>query len=130
MRVAEAVARTAPGRRHLWDVPGRVVLRRVVMLLGGQVAAVRVVVVLPGEQAVVARVAGDDARRGRGGGGGGRGGGQVGVGDVVRASVEGQGGLGEGGMQGLRWGVGAPQAAEQSVIHRVQNTHTQPSGKR
>ena len=40
------------------------VLRRVVMLLGGQVAAVRVVVVLPGEHAVIGRVAGDDTGRG------------------------------------------------------------------
>lgn len=101
------------------------VLRRVVMLLGGQVAAVRVVVVLPGKQAVVHLVAGDDAGRGRGGGGGGGRRGQVGVGDVVRASVQSQGRLGEGGMQALRRGVGAPQAAEQCVIHRVQtHTHT------
>lgn len=91
------------------------------MLLGGQVAAVWVVVVmvvvLPGEQAVVHLVAGDDAGRGRGGGGGGRGGGQVGVGDVVRASVQGEGRLREGGMQGLSRGVRAPQATEQCVIH-------------
>lgn len=45
-------------------MPRCVVLRRVVMLLGGQVAAVRVVVVvLPGKEAVVYRVAGDDAGR-------------------------------------------------------------------
>lgn len=99
------------------------------MLLGGQVAAVGVVVVvLPGKQAVVDRVAGDDAGRRRGGGGGGRRRGQVGVGDVVRASVQSQGRLGEGGMQGLSRGVGAPQAAKQCVIHRVQ-THTRPSKK-
>lgn len=63
VRVAQGVARVAPGRWHLWDVPGRVVLRRVVMLLGGQVAAVGVVVVvvLPREQPVLHRVAGDDA---------------------------------------------------------------------
>lgn len=79
-----------------------------------------VVVGLPGKQAVIHRVAGDDAGRGRGCGGGGGRRGQVGVGDVVRASVEGQGGLGEGGMQGLRRGVGAPQAPKQCVIHGVQ----------
>ena len=128
--MAEVVARGAAGRGHLWDVPGRVVLRRVVMLLGGQVASVGggvvvMVVVLPGEQAVVGLVAGDDARRRRGGGGRGRGGGQVRVGDVVRASVQSQGGLGEGGMQGLRRGVRAPQTAEQRVIHRMQ-THGPP----
>lgn len=105
-------------------MPRRVVLRRVVMLLGGQVAAVGVVVVvLPGKQAIVNRVAGDDTGRWRGGGGGGGRRGQVRVGDVVRASVQSQGRLGEGGMQGLGWGMGAPQAAKQCVIHRVQ-THT------
>lgn len=31
--------------------------------------------------------------------------------------MQSQGRLGEGGMEGLRRGVGAPQAAEQSVIH-------------
>lgn len=93
------------------------------MLLGGQVAAVGVVVVLPGKQAVITRVAGDDTGRRGGRGGGGRGRGQVWVGDVVRASVQSQGRLGEGGMQGLCRGVGAPQAAEQCVIHHVQ-THT------
>lgn len=98
-------------------------LRLVVMLLGGQVAPV--VVVLAGKQTVVTRVAGDDARGRRGRGRGGRGRGQVGVGDVIRASVESQGGLGEGGMQGLRRGVGAAQAAEQRVIHGAQTrTHT------
>lgn len=65
-------------------MPRCVVLRRVVMLLGGQVAAVGVVVmVLPGEQAVVHWVAGDDAWRWGGGGRGGGRGGQVRVGDVV-----------------------------------------------
>lgn len=102
------------------------------MLLGGQVGPVVVVVVvvrgLPGKQAVVGRVAGDDARRGRGRGGGRGRRGQVGVGDVVRASVESQGGLREGGMQGLRRGVGAPQAPEQCVIHGVQ-THQAFQGR-
>lgn len=110
-------------------MPRRVVLRRVVMLLGGQVAAVGVVVmVLPMKQAVVDRVAGDDTGGRRGGGGGGGRGGQVRVGDVVRASVQSQGRLGEGGMQGLGRGVGAPQAAKKCVIHGVQ-THTRTSRK-
>lgn len=44
-------------------MPGCVVLRRVVMLLGGQVAAVGVVVVLPGKQAIVHLITGDDTGR-------------------------------------------------------------------
>lgn len=120
-RVAEVVA-CAARWRHLWDMPRGMVLRRVVMLLGGQVAAMRVVV-LPGEQAIVCRVTGDNTRRGRGGGRGRGWRGQVRVGDVVRASVKSQGRLGEGRMQGLRRDVGAPQAAKQCVIHCMQ-THT------
>lgn len=98
------------------DVPGRggvvlgggVVLRR-------QVRAVRVVVRVV--QALVVGVAGDDARR-RGRRGGGRGGrGQVGVGHMVRAAMERQGGRAEGRVQGLAWAVGAPEASEQSVVH-------------
>lgn len=34
--------------------------------------------------------------------------------------MQSQGRLGEGGMEGLGWGVGAPQAAKQRVIHGVQ----------
>lgn len=79
-----------------------------------------VVVGLPGKQTVVSRIAGDDAGRRRGGGGGGGRGGQVRVGDVIGASVQSQGGLSEGGMQGLCRGVGAPQTSKQCVIHRMQ----------
>ncbi len=42
---------------------------------------------------------------------------EVGVGDVVRAAVQGQGGLGECRVQGLGWGMRAPKASEQRVIH-------------
>lgn len=96
------------------------------MLLRGQVATVGVMVVvmvLAGKQAVITWIAGDDAGRRRGGRGGRRGGGQVWVGDVVRAPMQSQGRLGEGGMQGLRRAMGTPQTAEERVIHRVQ-THT------
>lgn len=117
-RVAEVVACATARWRHLWNMPRGMVLRRVVMLLRGQVAAMRVVV-LPGKQAVVYWVTGDNTGRGRGGGGGRGWRGQVRVGDVVRASMKSQRRLGEGRMQGLRWDVGAPQAAKQCVIHRM-----------
>lgn len=42
---------------------------------------------------------------------------EVGVGDVVGTAVQGQGGLGERWVQGLGWGMRAPKASEQRVIH-------------
>lgn len=42
---------------------------------------------------------------------------EVGVGDVVRAAMQGQGGLGECRVQGLGWGMRAPKASKQRVIH-------------
>lgn len=36
---------------------------------------------------------------------------------MIRAAVQGEGRCTKGRVQGLPWGVGAPQAAKQSVVH-------------
>lgn len=91
----------AVDRRHLRDVPGGLMLREVWMLRSGVNPVMR-----SSEAALLPSVA-----AGR------RGSWEVGVGDVVGATVQGQGGLGERRVQGLGWGVRAPKASEQRVIH-------------
>ncbi|KFO25112.1 hypothetical protein H920_13495 [Fukomys damarensis] len=68
---------------------------------------------LAGEHALLVGVPRDYAGRGRSG--------EFGVGHVVRSPVEGQGGLREG-VQALRGGVGAAQAAEERVFHSMQDS--------
>lgn len=99
MRQAEVVA-LAVDRRHLRHVPG--LMLRVVWMLRSVVNSV----MRSSEAALLPRVA-----AGR------RGSWKVGVGDVVGATVQGQGGLGERRVQGLGRGVRAPKASEQRVIH-------------
>ena len=93
-----------------------VALQSLVLLLLVVVMVMVVVVVVPpvmlaGKHALLVGVSRDYARRGRCG--------EFGVGHVVRSSMEGQRRLGEG-VQALRCGVGAAQAAKEGVFHGMQ----------
>ena len=100
---------------HLREVP--VGLQSLVLLLLLVVVVVMVVVVvvppvmLAGKHALLVGVSRDYARRGRSG--------ELGVGHVVRSSMEGERGLGER-VQALRGGVRAAQAAKERVFHSMQ----------
>lgn len=108
--------------RHLRNVP--VGLQALVLLLLVVVMVVVVMVasvVLATKHALLVGVAGNDARRRRRG--------EVGVGHVVGPSVQGQGRLGKG-VQALRGGVRAAQAAEQRVFHGMRSFNGRVSEKR
>lgn len=68
-------------------------------------------VMLAGKHALLVGVSCDYARRGRSG--------ELGVGHMVRSSMEGERGLGEW-VQALRRGVRAAQAAKERVFHSMQ----------
>lgn len=89
-------------------------LQRLVLLVVVVVVVVLVVVgpvMLAGEHALLVGVSRDYARRGRRG--------ELGVGHMVRSSMEGERGLRER-VQALRGGVRAAQAAKERVFHSMQ----------
>lgn len=102
------------GGGHLRKVP--VGLQSLVLLLLVVVVVMMVVMVVPpvmlaGKHALLVGVSRDYARRGRSG--------ELGVGHMVRSSMEGQRGLGKR-VQALRGGVRAAQAAKERVFHSMQ----------
>lgn len=104
----------ARGGGHLREVP--VGLQSLMLLLLVVVVMVVMVVVvapvmLAGEHALLVGVSRDYARRGRSG--------ELGIGHMVRSSMEGERGLGER-VQALRGGVRAAQAAKERVFHSMQ----------